>query len=83
MAKTAPAIEGVVTSVNGVGRKKYVVTRITTSSEPKLPVDTTVTFSMSEYEGDHEPKNGQLVHLYDVVKFTKGWRARLVTPICA
>lgn len=84
MDKTSP-VEAVVMSVNGLGRNKYVVSKITSVLPPKsaLPTEATVTFSISEYEGDHVPRPGQIVLLSDIEKFAKGWRARSVKPVRA
>jgi hypothetical protein len=42
-----------------------------------------VTFSLSEWSGEHKPKPGQLVLLGDIERFTKGWRARQAIPVRA
>lgn len=78
-------VEAVVMSVNGQGRKRYVVSKITLNPSPKsaLPAETIVTFTLSEYGGDHVPRPGQIVLLCDIEKFSKGWRARSAKPIRA
>lgn len=78
--------EAVVTMVIKKNPKKpYVVCK--TTDEPihpsKLPKGEAVTFSLSAYQGDHEPKQGQLVSLGDIEKFSQGWRAQTATPIRA
>ncbi len=81
----ASLLEAVVTSVDGRKGREYVVTKLTSSSPrpSNLPVGATVTFSLSEWESKHAPKPGQLVNLWDIEKFSKGWRARLAKPVRA
>ncbi|MDE2188633.1 MAG: hypothetical protein KGJ35_02815 [Patescibacteria group bacterium] len=83
--KTSAVLEAVVTSVDGRKGREYVVARLTTSlpRPANLPAEATVTFSLSEWSGEHPPKNGQLVILEDIEKFAKGWRARSAKPIRA
>ena len=81
----ASFIEAVVTSVEGRRGREYVVTKLTPSSSRPTNISqgATVTFSMSAWKGDHEPKHGQLVRLGDIEKFSRGWRARLAEPVRA
>ncbi len=85
MDSLASMLEAVVTSVDSRRGREYVVTRLTRSSSrpSNLPTEATVTFSLSEWEGNHAPKPGQLVNLWDIEKFAKGWRARLARPVRA
>jgi len=85
MDHQASFLEAVVTSVDDRKGKKYAVTKVTPSSPrpTSIPAEATVTFSLSEWNGEHAPKPGQLVHLEDVEKFAKGWRARLAKPVRA
>lgn len=41
----------------------------------------TVTFTLSAWDGKHEPLKGQVVMLSDIEKFERGWRARKAVPI--
>lgn len=79
------ALQAVVTSIEGNGKRKYAVTRLRESppTDSKLLKSSTVTFSLSEWKGEQEPVNGQLVLLADIVKFVKGWRARSAGPMRA
>ncbi|MBU6427300.1 hypothetical protein KGQ27_03670 [Patescibacteria group bacterium] len=83
--KKAPTMEAVVTSVTGRKGNEYVVTKLTPSSPrlASLPAEATVTFSLSEWDGKHAPRPGQLVCLADIERFTKGWRARSASPVRA
>ncbi len=85
MENEIPSIEAVVISVEGRKGNEYVITKLTTSaSRPaSIPTSATVTFSLSEWSGEHKPKSGQLVLLGDIEKFTKGWRARQAMPVRA
>lgn len=80
------AVRAVVTSIDRRRKgKEYAITKLAkSSSRPSgLSADETVTFSLSEWKGSHVPVSGQIVELYDMEKFTKGWRARLAKPVRA
>ena len=85
MDHQAPIFEAVVTSVDCRKGREYVVAKLTRSSPrpSNLPTEATVTFSLSEWDGKHAPKPGQLVNLFALEKFAKGWRARLAKPVRA
>ncbi|MFA6459190.1 MAG: hypothetical protein WCV79_02205 [Candidatus Paceibacterota bacterium] len=85
MDHKASFIEAVVTSVDGRKGREYVTTKLTQSSPRpvSIPMEATVTFSLSEWKSEHQPKTGQLVRLRDIEKFAKGWRARLAEPVRA
>ncbi len=84
MEQKTSLVEAVVTSVIGGGERAYAVTRLKAPfSESGLPVNTTVTFSISAYQDDHAPSKGQMVYLMGIEKFAKGWRARSAQPIRA
>jgi hypothetical protein len=40
-----------------------------------------ITFSLSDWDGDHEPRKGQMVVLSEIQLFAKGWRALKARPI--
>jgi hypothetical protein len=76
----AEGIRAVVGDVCGRGKNRYVVA-YPEEGGILLPEGATITFSLSDWEGKHEPLNGQVVLLQDVQQFKKGWRARCAKPI--
>ncbi|KKU77544.1 MAG: hypothetical protein UY03_C0014G0032 [Parcubacteria group bacterium GW2011_GWA2_47_64] len=79
MAKSGP-IEAEVTDVIRTEKGLYAVTR-PKGSNPLLRQGETVTFSLEAWQGKRVPKTGQVVSLFEVEKFRKGWRAGRVEPI--
>lgn len=76
----AEEVEAVVSAVKGEGNDRFAVAYPTHDSS-LISAGTTITFSLSEWEGGHEPRRGQVVILTEVEKFAKGWRARRARPI--
>lgn len=72
-------IEATVGNVLGEGSGRYAVTY--PNEADFLPKGATITFSLSEWEGSHEPRPGQVVVLSEIEKFHRGWRARRARPI--
>ena len=79
MAKSRP-IEAEVTDIIRSGKLSYVVTRPKEVNPPLRPGET-ITFSLEVWQGNRFPKAGQVVSLFEVEKFRKGWRAGRVEPI--
>lgn len=73
-------VEGSVTAVEGRGARRFAVVSVT-DEKLRQELNSTVTFSLTVWQGKHEPQAGQLVQLHDIEKFAKGWRARSAQPI--
>lgn len=52
-----------------------------TADAGDLTTDDSVTFSLSDWCGVEEPQVSQIVMLYDVQLYCRGWRAREAYPI--
>lgn len=48
---------------------------------PGIKPGETVSFSLSEWEGLSEPREQQVVELFNVTLFQRGWRAESARPI--
>ena len=81
MARAEPdEVEAVVSAVKGTEGNRFAVAYPSRDGQ-FVPSGTTITFSLSEWEGEREPRRGQVVLLGDVEKFAKGWRARRARPV--
>lgn len=76
------SIQAVVQSLEGKGKRRYVVTRPVEDLDEEMgEKDGTITFSISAWKGRREPWKKQIVLLSGVQKFQEGWRAERATPI--
>jgi len=73
-------VEAVVSAIKGDGANRFAVAYPTQDSALKSK-RTTITFSLSEWEGGREPRRGQVVFLAEIERFAKGWRARRARPV--
>ena len=78
MSEQAP-IKAEVTHLCGHGRRRYVVTHLCDERERAGP--TIVTFSLHAWGGSSEPRPRQIVQLFGVEQFARGWRAQRAEPI--
>lgn len=72
-------IRGIIGKIRGEGQDRFAITYV--DGESPLPRGTNVTFSFPDWEGVITPIKGQVVLLYEVQLFAKGWRARRACPI--
>ena len=77
---TEEEVEAVVSAIKGEEGNRFAVAYPTQDSA-LISKKTTITFSLSEWKGNREPRRGQIVLLADIEKFAKGWRARRARPI--
>ena len=78
-------VQGSVQSVVGViprrreRDKRYVVVNV---SDPDLSrqLKSTVTFTLTKWQGSDPPEPGQIVIMSGLAEFEKGWRARSARP---
>ena len=73
-------LQGSVMAVKGNGSRRYAIVNLT-DPHWRTMLQSTVTFSLSTWQGKHDPEPDQLVILSDIEKFVKGWRARCARPI--
>jgi hypothetical protein len=78
-SKEAEEVEAVVSGVKGRKGNRYAVTF--PSDKTLFEKGATVTFSLSQWKGEGDPQDGQLVKLSQIVRFSKGWRANSARPI--
>lgn len=41
-----------------------------------------ITFSLGVWEGNRNPRRGQIVRLSEIEEFRRGWRAMRAAPVC-
>lgn len=77
-----PPIKAVVAVLCGTGEQRYAVTYPKDPPQDSDLNDTTsITFSLSRWEGGSEPEPGQVVMLFNLKLFSGGWRANGVSPV--
>ena len=69
----------VVSKIVGDGSKRYAVAY--PYNNKKLPTNTAITFSLSKWQGEDDPQKGQVVTLWKIMKYARGWRAMEAEPV--
>jgi len=76
------AIRAIVGKVRGDGKFRFVIAYLEKGvTLPGIGEGESITFSLSDWQGDQEPRKEQVVLLEGVQLFQKGWRATLARPI--
>lgn len=75
MARKDVSLEATVSDVVGKGSSRYAVV-FPKTDDPRVPQGASITFSLQAWTGDQAPKKGQVVRLFNIEKFARGWRAR-------
>ena len=76
------SITAIVSAVYG-GHKDggaFVVTLPQRNTPLPFSQKTSITFSLTDWQGDHQPRRGEMVILSVLQKFAKGWRALQAQP---
>lgn len=73
-------IEAIVGSVLGSGSRRFAVT-YPRAAQSGVTENTSITFSLADWNGIGEPRKGQVVILEEVQRFARGWRALRARPI--
>lgn len=73
-------VEAIVGSVLGTGGSRFAVAYPRTA-QSGLPLNTSITFPLTDWGGTAEPRKGQVVVLESIQKFARGWRALRAQPI--
>ncbi len=73
-------IEAIVGLVSGKPGNRYAVAYPSEENDAVIP-DKSITFSLSDWGGENEPKRGQVVRLSGIERFAKGWRASHAEPV--
>jgi len=76
MSVSPSGIRATVGKIRGEGTNRFIVTYPQQElTDPPIKTDETITFSLANWKGTNEPQKGQVVVLFDVQLFAKGWRA--------
>lgn len=76
------AIRAIVGLVRGEGDRRFAVTYLDPGTvHPEIGKGESITFSLTDWKGDTEPRKEQVVLLEGVQLFAKGWRAVSARPI--
>jgi hypothetical protein len=75
-------LRAIVGRIVGQAPRGFAVTYLQPMDQhPDISCEDTVTFSLTDWEGEDGPQKEQVVILDDVQLFRKGWRARSARPI--
>jgi len=73
-------LDSVVGGVLGKGSARYVSTYLN-EDFPPLERGENITFSLTDWKGDEEPRKGEIVRLTKLRLFVKGWRSLEAFPV--
>ena len=76
-----PPVKGVVAKICGKVRPYVVTYPIDPPPDSNLTDETSITFSLSKWDGASKPKPGQVVELSDLNLLDRGWRANIASPV--
>ena len=76
------SIRATVGKVRGEGDRRFAVAYLEPgTTHPRIQSGESITFSLTDWRGDVDPRKGQVVMLESVQRFAHGWRALCARPI--
>ncbi len=75
-------IRAVVGKVRGEGQHRFAIAYLEKgATHPTISQRESITFSLTDWQGEREPRKEQVVLLEGVQLFARGWRAIVARPI--